>query len=412
MTTSTARPRSYEFVLLALLVLLWGSVGLNRIGLGLIFPQIKAEFGMPNWQASLLISGTSITWAFASWAGGWLSDHYGRRRVLLPAAAFICVMTAAMGGTWSFLSMFFVRDLLGIGDGIGWSVGEATISEEVAPQRRGISQALFTAGYTLIGAGAGAIIITSLSAHLGWRWTFPLIAAVTTLVVIALAAVMREPVARRAHHATDWRAAVRLLRNPSLVFLTIMGCAILSWLQVFAGFDHSFLVETRHFSPIDAGEIASSWGFIGAIGSVLLPLASDYWGRRPVVLAGSLVCAASLAAYAFGGFDKTMMQLLLGLSGLCGFGLLPIVLATCVSESVGEDERGAALGVTNFFGVIIGTTLMPFIGGVLADGFGFAATLCIPIAAQLVVAGCILAVTETAPRVVARRGATGARQTA
>ena len=412
MTTSTARPRSYEFVLLALLILLWGSVGLNRIGLGLIFPQIKAEFGMPNWQASLLISGTSITWAFASWAGGWLSDRYGRRRVLLPAAAFICVMTAAMGGTWSFLSMFFVRDLLGIGDGIGWSVGEATISEEVAPQRRGVSQALFTAGYTLIGAGAGAIIITSLSSHLGWRWTFPLIAAATTLVVIALAAVMREPVARRAHHATDWRAAVRLLRNPSLVFLTIMGCAILSWLQVFAGFDHSFLVETRHFSPIDAGEIASSWGFIGAIGSVLLPLASDYWGRRPVVLASSLVCAASLAAYAFGGFDKTMMQLLLGLSGLCGFGLLPIVLATCVSESVGEDERGAALGVTNFFGVIIGTTLMPFIGGVLADGFGFAATLCIPIAAQLVVAGCILAVTETAPRVVARRGATGARQTA
>ncbi|MGO8918967.1 MAG: MFS transporter [Stellaceae bacterium] len=410
--TSTARPRSYEFVLLALLILLWGSVGLNRIGLGLIFPQIKAEFGMPNWQASLLISGTSITWAFASLAGGWLSDRYGRRRVLLPAAAFICVITAAMGGTWSFLSMFFVRDLLGIGDGIGWSVGEATISEEVAPQRRGVSQALFTAGYTLIGAGAGAIIITSLSAHFGWRWAFPIIAAATTLVVIALAVVMREPVTRRSHRAADWRSAARLLRNRSLVYLTIMGCAILCWLQVFAGFDHSFLVETRHFSPIDAGEIASSWGFIGAIGSVLLPLASDYRGRRPVVLASALVCAASLAAYVFGGFDKTMMELLLGLSGFCGFGLLPIVLATCVSESVGEDERGAALGVTNFFGVIVGTTLMPAIGGVLADGFGLAATLCLPIAAQLVVAGLILAVTETAPRLVARSAATEARQTA
>lgn len=101
---TAARPRYYEFVLLALLVLLWGSVGLNRIGLGLIFPQIKAEFGMSNKEASLLIAGTSITWAFASWAGGWLSDRFGRRRVLLPAAAFICIMTAAMGiagGFWS-----------------------------------------------------------------------------------------------------------------------------------------------------------------------------------------------------------------------------------------------------------------------------------------------------------------------
>ena len=150
---ATPRPRRYEFVLLTLLVLLWGSVGLNRIGLGLIFPQIKAEFGMSNAEASLLISGTSITWAFASWAGGWFSDRYGRRRVLLPAFAFICVMTAAMGVTWSFLSMFLVRDLLGIGDGIGWSVGEATINEESAPRRRGFNQALFTAGYTLIGAG-------------------------------------------------------------------------------------------------------------------------------------------------------------------------------------------------------------------------------------------------------------------
>lgn len=402
--SSAARPRSYEFVLLGLLVLLWGGVGLNRIGLGFIFPQLKAAFGMANWQASLLISGTSVTWAVSSWAGGWLSDRYGRRRVLLPALAFICIATAAMGATWSFLSMFLVRDLLGIGDGVGWSVGEATVSEEVAARRRGVSQALFTAGYTLIGAGAGALIITSLSAHLGWRWVFPVIAAAMVPAVIALALIMREPPVHRAHRPADWRAAARLLRNPSLLRLTIMGCAILSWLQVFAGFDHSFLVETRHFSPLAAGEIASAWGFAGAVGSVLLPLASDYWGRRPVVLAAALACAASLAAYVFGGFDQPMMQLLLGFSGFCGFGLLPLVLATCVSESVGAEERGAALGITNFFGVLVGTTLMPFIAGLLADGIGMKAALGIPILAQLVVAGIILAIGETAPRVVARRG--------
>jgi MFS family permease len=403
--TRAARPRAYEFTLVALLVLLWGGVGLNRIGLGFIFPELKAEFGIENWQASLLISGTSVTWALASWGGGWLSDRYGRRRVLLPAMIFICVATAAMGVTWSFLSMFLVRDLLGIGDGIGWSVGEATIGEEVAPQRRGLCQALFTAGYTLIGAGAGAIIITGLAAHFGWRWVFPIIAAAMLLVVIALVLVMREPPVHRAHGPADWRAAARLLRNPSLARLTIMGCAVLSWLTVFAAFNHSFLVERRHFSPIEAGEIASTWGIIGAIGSVLLPLASDFAGRRPVVLASALASAASLALYVFGGFGKAMMQLLLGFSGFCGFGLLPLVLATCVSECVGAEERGAALGVTNFFAVIVGTTVMPVIAGVLADKVGLGAALGLPILAELVVAGLILTVTETAPRLVARRAA-------
>jgi MFS family permease len=409
--TRAERPRAYELVLVALLVLLWGGVGLNRIGLGFIFPELKAEFGMSNWQASLLISGTSVTWALASWAGGWMSDRYGRRRVLLPAMVFICLTTGAMGVTGGFLSMFLVRDLLGIGDGVGWSVGEATISEEVAPQRRGFCQALFTAGYTLIGAGAGAIIITGLATRFGWRWVFPIIAAAMLLVVVALVLVMREPPVHRGHQPADWRAAAQLLRNPSLARLTIMGCAVLSRLTVFAAFDHSFLVERRHFRPVAAGEIASTWGLIGAIGSVLLPLASDYLGRRPVVLASAIASAGSLALYVFGGFDQVMMQVLLGFSGFCGFGLLPIVLATCVSECVSTEERGAALGVTNFFAVLVGTTLMPMIAGAIADRLGLGMALGLSILAELVVAGLILTVSETAPRLVARRSA-AARQMA
>jgi MFS family permease len=398
-----SRSRAYEFVLVALLVLFWGSVGLNRVGIGVIFPDIVPEFHMAYWQASLLVAGTSVTWAISSWAGGWLSDRYGRRRVLLPAAAWVCVMTAAMGGTWNFLSMFIVRDLLGIGDGIGWSVGESSISEESAPQRRGFNQALFTAGYTLIGAGLGAIIITRISAHLGWRWVFPIIGAATVFVVIGLAAVMREPLAHAAHRTGDWRSGLRALRSPSLVYLTVMGCAILTWLAVTIAFNQLFLTRVRGFSKLDAGEIAEVWGLAGTAGQILLPLASDFIGRRPVTLVSALACAAALAAYLTGGFDMVGMQVALGVAGFCGFGLLPIVLATCVSEAVAEDVRGAALGVTNFFGVIVGTTLMPVIGGVIADHVGLVGAMWITVGAQIVVALFIMAINETAPRIVARR---------
>ena len=56
----------YEVRLMILLVLFWGCIGLNRAGLGFIFPIIVPEFHMALWQAGLLISGTSITWAFSS----------------------------------------------------------------------------------------------------------------------------------------------------------------------------------------------------------------------------------------------------------------------------------------------------------------------------------------------------------
>src|SRR5258708_8892594 len=149
-------PRSgaYEFILVALLVLFWGSVGLNRVGIGVIFREIVPAFHLAYWQTSFLVAGTSVTWAISSWAGGWLSDRYGRRRVLLPAALWVCLTTAAMGGAVGFLSMFIVRNLLGIGDGIGWSVRESPLTEESAPQRRGFNQALFAARTT--GSGAGS----------------------------------------------------------------------------------------------------------------------------------------------------------------------------------------------------------------------------------------------------------------
>src|SRR5579863_192808 len=122
---SGRRSTQSEYLLVAILVLFWGGVGLNRVGIGIIFPYIKPEFHLSTFEAGALVSGTSITWAFASWIGGWLSDRYGRRGVLIPAGLWICLVTAMMGGAWGFWTMFIVRDLIGLGDGVGWSVGES-----------------------------------------------------------------------------------------------------------------------------------------------------------------------------------------------------------------------------------------------------------------------------------------------
>ena len=397
------RPARYELTIMVLLVLFWGCIGLNRVGIGFIFPIIVPEFHMQLWQAGLLISGTSISWAFSSWVGGWLSDNRGRRAILLPAVAFTAMATAAMGTTWNFLSMFVVRDLLGLGDGIGWSVGQATISEEAAPQRRGFNQALYNAGYSFFGVGFGALIVTTLTAHLGWRWVFPIIGLVTAVVFVALFAVMREPATHAARRKVDWRTTLGLLRIRSVVLVTLMGCATLAWLQLSIGYNVLFLTKVRGFSLVEAGTVVSTWGFVGTAGQVLLPFASDYLGRRPVILISACLCAVSLGLYIAGGLDIGGMRLLAGASGFFGFGLSPIVIATCVSEQAPRELRGAALGMTNFFAVMMGTAVMPVVGGIVADAFGLASALWLAVGAQLVLAALVVGISETAPRVIARR---------
>ena len=402
------RPAAYELTIMVLLVLFWGCIGLNRVGIGFIFPKIVPEFHLALWQAGLLISGTSITWAFSSLIGGWISDNRGRRAVLVPAVGYVALMTAAMGATWDFLSMFVVRDLLGLGDGIGWSVGQATISEETAPQRRGINQALYNAGYSFFGVGLGALIVTTLTAHVGWRWVFPIIGIVTAVVCLALFALMREPTARGDRQKVDWRTAASLVREPSVALLTLMGCATLAWLQLSVGYNVLFLTKMRGFTLVEAGTVMSIWGFAGTAGQITLPLLSDYLGRRPVICLSALLCAATLAAYVMGGFDLGTMRLLAAASGYFGFGLSPIVIATCVSEAVPAQLRGSALGITNFFAVIVGTAVMPVVGGIVADHFGLASALVLAVVVQVAMAGLVLGIAETAPRVLARRATVAA----
>jgi predicted MFS family arabinose efflux permease len=404
------RPRHYEAGLVVLLMLFWGCVGLNRVGIGAIIPQLLHEFGMQKWQASMLIAGTSVTWAFSSWIGGWLSDRYGRRRVLLPAAFFVAVMTASMGLAVGFWSMFVVRDLLGIADGVGWSVGESIVSEESPPERRGINQAIFAGGYTLIGAGLGSIIITHITAALGWQWAFPIVSAFMLPVVLAMVLFLREPRQHSERHTIDWRAAFRLLRDPSMARITVLGCAALTWLAVSIALNHLYLEEVRGFSAPMAGNIMSAWGFAGAAGSIVIPFLSDFIGRRLAVSLAALATVAAMALYLGGGFNAGLLALLVGIAGFFGFGLLPVVIATCVSELVPERLRGSALGVTNFFAVIVGTTIMPLFAGAIADWVGVATAAWIPAAAMLLIAFMIFSVRETAPRLLARNGGLAAAQ--
>ncbi len=99
------------------------------------------------------------------------------------------------------------------------------------------------------------------------------------------------------------------------------------------------------------------------------------------------------------------MRVLAAASGFFGFGLSPLVIATCVSEQVPVTMRGTAIGITNFFAVLLGTAVMPTVGGIVADHFGLGASLWIAVGMQIAIGVFVLAITETAPRVVARRAA-------
>lgn len=401
------RMSRYHWMLLSLLVGFWGLVGINRLGITYLFPILVPAFHLALWQTGLLISGTSFTWAFSSWISGWLSDHYGRRRVMLPGAAFACVTTAAMGATWNFLSLFIVRDLIGIGDGVGWPNGQAVIAEEFPRERRALVQGAFTAGYPLFGSVLGALIVTGLAVHLGWRWVFPILGGVFFLVVIGLWVVMREPGAgtrSRRRLELDWRSAFAAVRDRRVIVLMLIQSGALGWLQVGVGYNTLFLTRVRHVSLSEAGAILAISGVVGVVGTLLLPALSDYAGRKPVMVAGGVLSGVLLTLYALGHLSLPLAVAVLAANAFFVAVLVPLGSATIVSEIVGADVAATAMGAINFVGVIIGTFLLPLAGGVVAGAFGLPSALMIAAVCAAVAGLLVLGLPETAPRVLLRRG--------
>ncbi|MBO0684805.1 MAG: MFS transporter, partial [Candidatus Dormibacteraeota bacterium] len=243
-------------------------VGVNRLGIGVVLPFIGKEFHTSQFQLALLITGTSVTWAISSWGSGWLSDRYGRKKILIPGAIAAVGFTAAMGAAWSWLSLFIIRDLIGIGDGVGWPSGQSTLAEEVPAERRALASGIFTAGYPFLGSVVGSIVIAALIKALGWRSVFPILSIVFLGVIIALWVVMREPKRNSVPDRLDWRNAVSMMRNRYVIFLMLIQAGALGWLQVGVLFNTQWLLTARHTGIVTAGAILSVSAAVGVVGTL------------------------------------------------------------------------------------------------------------------------------------------------
>jgi MFS family permease len=137
----------HDWTLVISLALMFGFVGLNRVGIGYVMPPVVQEFHLQFWQAGLLVSGTSVGWAVSAWLSGSVSDRVGRKRVYLFGMYAASIISGLIGVSWNFLSLFVFRDLLGLGDGVSLTTGQGTIAERTNPNRRALYQGIFTGRY-------------------------------------------------------------------------------------------------------------------------------------------------------------------------------------------------------------------------------------------------------------------------
>jgi MFS family permease len=361
-----------------------GLVGLERTTVPLIGTQV---FGLTSdLTVFSFIIAFGVTKAATNLAAGALTARFRRKQLLLAGWLIGIPVPFALAWAPSWSWIVAANVLLGLNQGLTWSMTVNMKIDLVGPARRGLATGLNeAAGYGAV--GATALLTGYLATAYGLRPAPELIGVVFVAAGLALSLMVRDTAAHLAlelaqhpgpapgGHATGLAAAFvrtswrdRSLRGASQAGLVNNLNDGLTW-GVFP------LLFTDHGLGIAAvGLIKGLYPLLWGIGQIPTGHLADRLGRKPLIVAGMLVQAA--------GFVLALVllphPLLAGVLSAVALGLgtamvYPALMAS-VSDHAHPSWRANALGTYRFWRDL-GYAVGALVAGILADALGLNATV-------------------------------------
>ncbi|WP_082599558.1 MFS transporter [Nocardioides sp. Root151] len=327
---------------------------------------------------------------------GHIGDKFGRKPALVAALMLMGVSTTLMAFIPSHASiglaapaiLVLLRLVQGAGAGAEYS-GAAIFGVEYAPEnRRGVYGAIGASGaYAgLVLSSAAVLLTTALTTDaqfLAWGWRLPFMASI---VLIGLGMWMRlrleetpafeENVqdSRDDHADTPAHSPLRtLLRTQWRNILLVMGmvAAPLALSYVYQVYALAFMAKAGHSPEVGTASLVVA-GFAVMLTAPLAGLASDRWGRRPVLLAGAVFAAA----YAFpffwlaGSSNPLLAILAVGIAQGGSVGIMFGVQGVILAELFATETRYSGAAFSREVGAVVFGGMAPFISVGLSSAAG------------------------------------------
>ena len=374
-------------------------VGLERATLPLIG---SGEFGLGSKAAVLsFIVAFGAAKALTNLGAGALAERLGRRRLLIAGWVLALPVPVLVGvaPTWGWIVAANV--LLGVNQGLAWSMTVVMKIDLVGPRQRGLALGLNeAAGYA--GVALTAALTGWLAGELAARDVLVAagaVIAVTALVIsvlfvrdtaghVALEQLRlhegdrrHAPALREAFGDASWR--VPALRACSQAGLVNNLNDALAWGLV------PLFLAAHGASVGEVGLVAGVYPAVWGFGQILTGHWSDRAGRKPLIVAGMLVQAGALAVLAVSGGAVGTAVLAAVLLG-AGTALVYPTLIAAISDAVSPVARAPVVGVYRFWrdaGYVVGA----LVAGGVADAIGFAGAIGV-VAALTAISGLWVAV--------------------
>ncbi|MDB5936433.1 MAG: transporter [Massilia sp.] len=165
---------------------------IDRIGLSVAAPQIKAMFELTPVELGLLFSAFAWSYSLLQIPVGMVIDRFGPTRVGRWGAFLWGVAAVITAFSSGFAGIFFARILLGVAEAPAFPVSSKATGYWFPRNERGLATAIFDAAAkfsNVIGVPLVAITVVAF----GWRWGFGLTAVLSFAYFIAFYLLYRDP---------------------------------------------------------------------------------------------------------------------------------------------------------------------------------------------------------------------------
>jgi DHA1 family inner membrane transport protein len=337
-----------------------------------LFPVLAADirkaFGFSLANTGLLSTIFTLGLGISGLPTGYLLARYSRKMVLLTGIVIFSAATAlttVVPGFWTMLICLAAQ-------GIGMSMLATSMFALAASYFSGNRSAAI--GSVNFCYGIGGFLGPYLAGKLRQSyntWHAPMIwFGAFGFVMVALIAATVRPWFSDTRRAVEVKAdsgGAASLANRNTVILAILSVIHGLSMYGFLGLYPTFLRETLHYSPINAGKVIGFFG-VGALASIPCGWIGDRYSPK-LVLSGSLLSIAVLG-YLFFQVSPTMLtrEILTCIYGVTGSAVLYVNLAGYHVKALRRSfsSRGSGMFVTSLYsGAAFGGYLL---GGIAARG--------------------------------------------
>ncbi|MEK4030016.1 MFS transporter [Pseudobacillus sp. FSL P4-0506] len=365
--------KNKKHFILGLLFAGWLLSYLDRMVMGVAVVAISQDFQLDPASIGVVLSSFFAGYALMQIPGGWLSDKYGSRRIVIFSIIAWSIFTVLSGLAWSLTSLLVIRFLFGLGEGGYPSASQKAIAEFYSKKERAKASS-FMMSSNSFGIALAPLIAAPMLVWLGWRWMFITIGAAGLIMGILFWKHLHPPKRLewedRENTSKNKVPMKTLLKSSSLWKIMVMwfGADIVVW--GLAGWMPSYLINERGMGILSTGFIASlpaiASGLTVMFGGLLL---EKFFSGREKYFTGIGMILTSICLYFIFASSSVAGVITAYILSMTFVSTAIITTYSLPHKLLSKEIIGSAMGFINMGGQAAGF-LAPLVMGFLISGFG------------------------------------------